>query len=138
MPLPPPRVEPSPRSVRVRAGDSRDGVAIADSERPRALFETGLPTRWYLPLDDVDQALLVPSDTLIRCPYLGTASCRSVQIGERPHPDLVWTYREPLPECPGIAGLGAFLDERVDLEIDGVQQERHRSPSSVGTGGVGE
>lgn len=118
-------VRRSERHVRV----SRDGVLIADSRRPRALFETSLPTRWYLPLDDVNQAL-VPSDTVTRCPYKGTASYWSVQIGERLHRDLAWTYREPVPECPGIAGLVAFFDERVDLEIDGVQQARPRTPWS--------
>ncbi len=127
-------VRRSERHVRI----GRAGVVIADSRRPRALFETGLPTRWYLPLDDVNQALLVPSDTLTRCPYKGTASYWSVQIGERLHPDLAWTYREPLPECPGIAGMAAFFDERVDVEIDGVRQERPRSPWSVGAGGLAE
>lgn len=119
-------VVPSERHVRVEL----DGEVIAESWRPHALFETTLPTRWYLPLEDVRQEVLVPSDTVSRCPYKGTATYWSVRIGDALHRDVVWTYIEPVPECPRIAGLVAFLNEKVDLVIDGVRQERPRSPWS--------
>jgi uncharacterized protein (DUF427 family) len=120
-------VLPSERHVRVEV----DGVVVADSRRPHALFETTLPTRWYLPVEDVNQALLEPSDTFSRCPYKGTASYWSVRIGETLHRDVAWTYRQPIPECPRVAGLVAFFNERVDLEIDGVRQQRPRTPWST-------
>ena len=44
-----------------------------DSRRPRLLFETGLPTRYYLPRADVT-AELVPSPTTTWCAYKGEAS----------------------------------------------------------------
>lgn len=53
-----------------------------------------------------------------------------MRVGDRLHRDLAWTYREPVPECPRIAGLVAFLNERVDVEIDGVRQERPVTPWS--------
>jgi uncharacterized protein (DUF427 family) len=119
-------VLPSERHVRVEV----DGELVAESRRPHALFETTLPTRWYFPLDDVRQELLVDSDTMTRCPYKGTAAYWSVRVGDTLHRDIAWTYREPVPECPRIAGLVAFFNEKVDLVIDGVRQERPESPWS--------
>ena len=119
-------VLPSDRHVRVEV----DGEVVAESRRPHALFETTLPTRWYFPLDDVRQELLVDSDAVTRCPYKGTASYWSVRVGDTLHQDIAWTYREPVPECPRIAGLVAFFNEKVDLVIDGVRQERPQSPWS--------
>ena len=119
-------VLPSERHVRVEM----DGQVVAESRRPHALFETSLPTRWYLPLDDVRQDVLVPSDTVSRCPYKGTASYWSVRVGEAVHPDIAWTYRNPVPECPRISGLVCFFNERVDLLVDGVRQERPQTPWS--------
>lgn len=119
-------VVPSERHVRIEL----DGEVVAESHRPHALFETTLPTRWYLPLADVRQDMLVSSTTVSRCPYKGTASYWSVRIGDVVHADVAWTYREPVPECPRIAGLVCFLNESVDLVIDGVAEERPRTPWS--------
>jgi len=114
---------PSERHVQVEV----DGVVLASSTRPHAVFETHLPTRWYLPLEDVRTDLLVPSATVTRCPYKGTASYWSVRVGDVVHDDLAWTYADPIPECPRIKGLVAFYDERVDVVLDGVRQERPRT-----------
>lgn len=119
---------PSERHVRVEI----DGEAIAESRRPLALFETPLPTRWYLPREDVAPGVLEPSATVTRCPYKGTASYFSVRAGGRLHEDLAWTYPEPVVECPRIAGLLAFFNERVDLVVDGVREERPTTPWSPG------
>jgi uncharacterized protein (DUF427 family) len=113
---------PSERHVRVVL----DGVLLAESHRPLALFETTLPTRWYLPPEDVRMDLLTPSDTVTRCPYKGTARYWSA-AGED---DLAWSYPDPIPECPRIAGLVAFFNERVDLVVDGERQERPVTPWS--------
>lgn len=117
---------PSDRRVRIE----RDGVLLAESDRPVALFETTLPTRWYLPMEDVRADVLVPSDTVSSCPYKGTARYWSVRVGDTIRRDLVWSYPDPIAECPAIAGLAAFFDERVDVTIDGVPQPRPKSPWS--------
>ena len=108
------------RHVRVEL----DGVVLADSTNARVLFETGLPPRWYIPKTDVRMDLLVPIDTVTHCPYKGQAQYWSARVGDRLVPDLAWSYRTPLPESQKIAGLVAFLDERVDLVIDGEGQRR--------------
>jgi uncharacterized protein (DUF427 family) len=74
--------------------------------------------------------MLRPSRTETHCPYKGTANYWSVQTGTRLHPDLVWMYRTPLPESQKVAGLACFYNERVQLFVDGVQQQRPRSPFS--------
>ena len=107
-----------------------DGVELADSSRPHVLFETGLPPRYYLPLSDVRTELLTPSDRVTQCPYKGTANYWSVQAGDRRYDDFVWMYRSPLAESAKVAGLACFYNEKVDLIIDGVPQERPKTPFS--------
>ena len=108
----------SSRHVRVEL----DGITVADSRRPRILFETGLLPRYYLPLTDVRMDLLRSSDSETHCPYKGTASYWSVDTGRAEHRDIVWTYRFPLPESQKIAGMACFYTEKVDLFVDGELQ----------------
>jgi uncharacterized protein (DUF427 family) len=107
-----------------------DGVQIADSSHPHILFETGLPPRYYLPLSDVRTELLAPSEKTTQCPYKGTATYWHAQVGDRRYDDFVWMYRSPLAESAKIAGLACFYNEKVDLIVDGVPQERPRTPFS--------
>jgi uncharacterized protein (DUF427 family) len=110
----------STRRVRVEVG----GVTIAESASPRLLFETGLPVRYYLPKTDVRLDHLIPSDTVTHCPYKGRAEYWSVRTPDRVYADLMWSYRTPLPESQKVAGLVAFYNEKLDIHVDGVLQER--------------
>jgi len=105
-----------------------DGVRLADSRAPVLLFETGLPTRYYLPREDFVAGALRDSSTHTQCPYKGTASYHDVVVGDERHADLVWFYDEPLPEVAAIAGRLAAFNERVDITVDGELQERPESP----------
>jgi uncharacterized protein (DUF427 family) len=107
---------PSSRAIRIEL----DGVVIAESTHPTLLFETGLPTRYYLPKLDVRLDRLVPTERATACPYKGTARYWSVKIGDTEHPDIAWAYDYPLPESIRIAGLICFYNDRVDLSVDGV------------------
>mgnify|MGYP003341106721 CR=1 FL=1 len=109
-----------------------DGVQVANSTSPRLLFETGFPTRYYLPKVDVRLDLLVPSATHSVCPYKGTASYCSVQLpdGGRLVSDIVWYYPAPIAECPKIENLLCFFNEKVDIVVDGVAQPRPVTPWS--------
>jgi uncharacterized protein (DUF427 family) len=119
------RVEilPSGRQVRVEVG----GVTIAESANASFLYETGLPTRYYLPKTDVRMDLLTASERRTACPYKGNARYWSVTVDGETHDDLVWAYDTPLPESQGIAGLVSFYNERVDIYVDGVLQDRPRT-----------
>ncbi|HEX9767335.1 MAG TPA: DUF427 domain-containing protein [Nitriliruptorales bacterium] len=107
-----------------------DGVVIADSTSPRLLFETGLPTRYYLPKTDVRMDLLTPTSTHTACPYKGQASYYSVTVDGTSHDDLAWWYPSPLRESEQITGYLAFYNEKVDLIIDGERFERPRTKFS--------
>jgi uncharacterized protein (DUF427 family) len=110
----------SSRHLRVEV----DGTAIAESPSPRLLFETGLPVRFYLPKPHVRMDLLQLGETVTHCPYKGRAQSWSVRVGDRTYENYAWSYPTPLPESQRIAGLIAFYDEKVDLFLDGVRQER--------------
>jgi uncharacterized protein (DUF427 family) len=100
---------------------------VAESSSPMVLFETGLPVRYYLPKPHVRLDLLEHTDTRTHCPYKGEAEYWSVRTGDSVHPDIVWSYPTPLPESERVAGLVAFYDEKVDVYVDGVRQERPRT-----------
>jgi uncharacterized protein (DUF427 family) len=100
------------------------GERIANSIRPVLLFETWLPTRYYLPYEDVRMDLLTASNTISYCPYKGRA-----RYWSHPEvPDAAWSYPDPIPENPKIRELVSFYNEKVDMVIDGVPVERPDSP----------
>jgi uncharacterized protein (DUF427 family) len=101
-----------------------NGEVVAETERPKLLFETGLPPRYYFPPEDVREEALLPSDKHTQCPYKGVASYYSVEAGGTRVEDLVWHYPEPIPAAGKIKGLLCFFNEKVDLEVDGEEQER--------------
>lgn len=108
-------VRPSDRHVRIEHA----GQVLAESDHPTLLFETGLPPRFYLPVEDV-VAPFTPSDTRTACPYKGWASYWT--FGDRT--DLAWSYEDPLPDAAGIRGRLSFWDELVDVVVDDVDRER--------------
>jgi len=111
------------RRVRVAVG----GEVVAESVRTRALFETGLPTRYYFPPEDVRLDLLDPSPKRTRCAYKGSASYWHVRAGGELHDDLAWTYPDPQHDAEPVRDLIAFFNERVDLDVDGEAQDRPRT-----------
>jgi uncharacterized protein (DUF427 family) len=116
----------SSRHIRVVVG----GETVAETRRPSLLFETGLPTRYYIPKMDVRTDLLEPSDTHSRCPYKGVASYYSVKAGGKVYKDLVWFYPLPIPECPKIENLLCFFNEKVDIYVDGELEPKPVTPWS--------
>ena len=106
---------PSSRRVRVTVG----GELVADTRRALFLFETGMKTRYYVPPADVRVEFLSPSRTTTICPYKGTASYWSLEVGDKVVEDAIWFYPEPLPESARIKGHLCFYPEKVDLEVEG-------------------
>lgn len=111
----------STRHVRIALG----GVTLAESSSPVLVFETGLPTRYYVNRTDVDFTHLEHSGTATACPYKGrTADYWSVRIGDAVHPDLAWGYDFTTPALSAIAGLVAFYNEKVNIALDGHELPR--------------
>ena len=117
---------PSSRRVRVEI----DGETVADSTNASFLFETGLPTRYYMPKTDVRFDLLTPTDTRTACPYKGTARYWSVTVDGETHEDIVWGYDAPLPESQKITGLVCFYNEKVDVYVDEELQAKPKTKFS--------
>src|SRR5262249_18794671 len=88
-------------------------------------YETGLPTRYYLPATAADRSLLRKSDTTTQCPYKGKANYFDVVLNgqegkeDKVLKDVVWYYDTPTHESAAIAGLLCFYNEKVDIELDG-------------------
>jgi len=114
----------SNRHIRVEI----DGVSLAETSSPVLLFETGLPTRYYIDRTDIAFAHLEPSPTQSICPYKGiTSGYWSVRVGESLYPDLAWTYDAPMPAVTPIAQTIAFYNESVDIYVDDVLVPRPRT-----------
>lgn len=105
----------STRAIRI----SLNNHILAETPTSMHLYETSLPTRYYMPLTALDTSLLRPSRTKTQCPYKGEAEYYSVVIGEQGFKDIVWFYTTPTIECAAIAGLCCFYNEKVDVEIMG-------------------
>ena len=106
------------------------GEKLAESDRAVLLDETGLPTRYYFPRQDVRTELLHPTDSQTTCPFKGQASYWSAEVGGEVHKDLVWSYETPIPQAEGIAGLMCFYNDRVELTVDGSRVPGARASSS--------
>ncbi len=110
--------------VDVRASSRRvvvrhRGQVVAESARPKLLFETGNPTRYYLPFADVDLGLLERSDTVTECPYRGDGQHWHLTVDGDRVPDAAWSLPHPLPEGLAAAGHLCFYPNGVRVEVDG-------------------
>lgn len=103
------------------------GTPLAESHSPVLLFETGLPTRFYLPRDDVRLDVLEPTTNRSACPYKGFAEEYWSLPGAPDGDNLAWSYAAPFPAVARIAERIAFYNELVDITLDGVRQGRPRS-----------
>ena len=116
----------SSRHVKV----SVNGEVVAETRRPKVLFETALPPRYYIPPEDVRIDRLVQTETQTGCPYKGVASSRSVEAGGKRVEDLVLGYPGPISAVEKIRDHLCLFDKKVDVEVDGEAQERPQTPWS--------
>ncbi|MEU0071909.1 DUF427 domain-containing protein [Streptomyces sp. NPDC006332] len=115
---------PSGRHVQVEVG----GLLVADTHRSVLVYETGLPTRYYMPRADVRLDLFEPTDHSTGCPYKGVA-CYWTWTGPGDVPrNIVWSYPDPLPPVAAVRGLLAFYNEAVDITVDGERRSRPVTP----------
>jgi uncharacterized protein (DUF427 family) len=108
-------ITPTQKHLEITIG----GEIVASSDRPVLLDETGLPTRYYIPRDDVKADLRGPTGTHTTCPFKGDASYWTVSVGDRAHEDVAWSYETPIPSAEQITGLVCFYNDRVDITLDG-------------------
>lgn len=105
-------IEPTAGRVVVKIA----GHVVADSSAALTLDETGHSPVQYIPLDDLDQSVLRPSEKTSYCPYKGDAGYFSVAIaGQEPVEDVAWFYDEPYALVAEIAGHVAFYASRAEV-----------------------
>lgn len=100
--------------VVVRAGDK----VIAETDRALTLAEANYGPVQYVPLEDVDAAVLGPTDHATYCPYKGEASYYTVTTPGGELENVIWTYEEPYDAMSEIAGHVAFYADRVDVVVE--------------------
>lgn len=95
-----------------------DGVTLAKASSSIAVFETGLPPRWYLDKTAVSWQHLEAIDLRTLCPYKGrTTGYWSAEIDGRRIDEVAWSYDYPIREVGALAGLVAFDDAKVTVEV---------------------
>lgn len=104
----------SSRQVQIVVGDK----VVADTNRPHLLFETWLPTRYYIPRADVWMEYLQETSHSSQCPYKGTAKYWTVKAGNEEIKNGVWSYPTPIVEKSKIKDLFCFYNEKVDIYVD--------------------
>jgi uncharacterized protein (DUF427 family) len=120
----------SSRRVEIRIA----GTVCAQSTRSVMLFETYLPTRYYLSREDVRMDLLVPTDTVSVCAYKGRARYWSAHVDDIVMRDVAWSYEAPHNYATAVTGMVSFFNERVDISVDGEPMARPLSPWSEPSG----
>jgi len=109
-------IEASPKRVRVMF----NGKTVVDTLNAALVLETGHMPVYYFPRANVRTDLLQRSDHITHCPYKGEASYGSLRVKEKFSEDALWSYSDPLPECPRIKGHYCFYPEKVDgMEVEG-------------------
>ena len=113
----PPRIEDSARLVEIFF----NGRKIASSRRAKRVLETSHPPVYYLPPQDVDAAVLQPSNRRTFCEWKGQARYYTIRVGDQAAPDAAWYYPDPTPAFAEIRDYIAFYPGRMErCLLDGV------------------
>ncbi|KAI8921718.1 hypothetical protein BC831DRAFT_437643 [Entophlyctis helioformis] len=122
----PPAIEPTARHLRVVL----DGVVIADTTSAHRILETSHPPTYYIPLADINQAVLVKNSRQTFCEWKGTpatttsgsATGRSrVAHGPTRHVNGIpaWFYANPTSKYAAIKNSVSFYADPFECYVDG-------------------
>src|SRR5258708_20457682 len=90
------------------------GRVVADTWAALTLREASYPPVQYIPLKDVDTALLERTDHPTYCPYKGDCGYYSIPLGSERCVDAFWTYEAPYAAVAAIRDHVAFYPDRGD------------------------
>jgi uncharacterized protein (DUF427 family) len=114
-----PRLQPGPdHPITITPTGSRvtvtvGGRVVADTVDALTLQEASYPPVQYVPLADVDPALISATDHQTYCPYKGEASYWSLPEAE----NAVWGYQDPYDAVAEIKGHVAFYPDKAEVRI---------------------
>ena len=101
-------------NVKVLAGE----ITIAHTSTPIKVEESRHDNVFYLPLSDVNQDLLSPSETTTYCPFKGTARYWDVITPESTIRDAIWNYSEPYDECKELTNFVSVYTDKLTLLVN--------------------
>lgn len=114
----PPRLEPSPRRIRI----VHAGVVLADTTQSLRILETSHPPVFYIPPQDVAMEHMRASQRRGSfCEFKGIASYWSLCLPGQPVvADVAWSYAQPSASYAALRDHLAFYASRVDeCTVDG-------------------
>ena len=91
-----------------------NGKTIARTANALKMQEAAYPAVYYVPMADVDQAVLSKTAHSTHCPYKGDASYYTVTVGIESAENAIWTYETPYEAVAAIKDHVAFYPDRVD------------------------
>jgi uncharacterized protein (DUF427 family) len=106
----PPRVELSPRHVRVIF----NGETIAETRRAYRVLETSHPPVYYIPREDILTEFLTPTARITFCEFKGAAAYWTLTVADRVSQDVAWSYEHPTRGFEVLTGHLAFYPARID------------------------
>lgn len=112
-------ISPTDAHVEVKVGD----LLLAATDRALKLDETGLPTRYYIPREDVRMDLLRPTTFHTTCPFKGEASYWSVDVEGTTQEGIVWSYETPKDQAARVKSMMSFYPDRTVVTVNGLPLE---------------
>ncbi len=109
---------PAPAGTGARYARNR-GVLGRSTRGAWAVRETAHPPTFYLPLADVQRALLSPAAGGSFCEWKGPARYWDLVDGARCLPQVAWTYPQPLAGAEPLADCVAFYAHELDCTVGG-------------------
>jgi uncharacterized protein (DUF427 family) len=90
------------------------GRTVLDTTRGKLLYESGIPPRFYAPIEDFDPAVLTRTDHTTHCAFKGDASYWSVAVNGTSRENAVWAYESPIPEAAWLDGYASLYQDKAD------------------------
>ena len=113
----PPELVREEREILVLWGDT----LVARTRGAWAVRETAHPPTFYLPLADVQRALLRPAGGGSFCEWKGPACYWDLVDGARRWPQVAWSYPQPLAGAEPLAECIAFYAHQLDCSVGGAK-----------------
>jgi len=107
-------ITPTAERVIVRVGEH----VIAETDAALTLEEASYAPVQYVPIGDVDPALIEPSEAETYCPYKGDATYYSIKLPGSSIKDAIWRYASPYDAVNEIAGYVAFYDGKDGITVE--------------------
>lgn len=94
-------------------------LEVARTRGAWAVRETAHPPTYYLPLSDVQQALLRPAGGGSVCEWKGPARYWDLVQGDQVLAQVAWSYPQPLAGAEPLAGCMAFYAHDLHCTVGG-------------------